>query len=140
MTATNLQPREGWSIAGQWTGYQIDIGKEEEMLETVDPTWRATHWLQLAVQGISDDEVPWDDLITPLMVGTEGAALSLAKCLLAIWSIRVQGQDVFPPALMVLNIGQFMTREEVQGMVVNSLWFEAYSCTLQRVREAACGR
>ena len=23
---------------GQWTGYQIDIGEEEEMLETVDPT------------------------------------------------------------------------------------------------------
>ena len=76
---------------GQWTGYQIDIGKEEEMLETVDPTWRATRWLQLAVQGISDDEVPWYDLITPLMVGTEGAALSLAKHLLTVWwwSIRV---------------------------------------------------
>ena len=27
---------------GQWTGYQIDIGEEEETLETVDPTWRAT--------------------------------------------------------------------------------------------------
>ena len=27
---------------GQWTGYQLDIGEEEEMLETVDPTWRAT--------------------------------------------------------------------------------------------------
>ena len=70
---------------GQQTGYQIDIGEEEEMLETVDPTRRATRWLQLAVQGILDDEVPWYDLITPLTVGTEGAALSLAKCLLAIW-------------------------------------------------------
>ena len=29
------------------------------MLGTVDPTWRTTHWLQLAVQGISDNEVPW---------------------------------------------------------------------------------
>ena len=55
------------------------------MLETVDPTWRATHWLQLVVQGISDDEVPWYDLVTLLMVGTEGAALLLAKCLLTIW-------------------------------------------------------
>ena len=35
---------------GQWTEYQIDIG-EEETLETVDPTWRTTRWLQLAVQG-----------------------------------------------------------------------------------------
>ena len=70
---------------GQWTGYQIDIGEEEEMLETVDPTWRATHWLQLAVQGIPDDEVPWYDLITPLTVGAKGVALSLAKRLLTIW-------------------------------------------------------
>ena len=125
---------------GQWTGYQIDIGEEEETLETVDPTWRATHWLQLVVQGISDDEVPWYDLITLLMVGTKGVALSLAKCLLAVWwwSIRVQGWDICPPTLMVLNIGQFMMLGEVQGMVGNSLWFEAYSCTLQRVREAAC--
>ena len=55
------------------------------MLEMVDPTWRATCCLQLAVQGISDDEVPWYKYIIPLMVGTEGAALSLAKHLLTIW-------------------------------------------------------
>ena len=127
---------------GQWTGYQIDIGEEEETLETVDPTWRATRWLQLMVQGILDDEVPWYDLVTLLMVGTEGVALSLAKHLLAIWqwSIRVQGWDVCPPAPTVLNIGQFMTWEEVQGMVDNSLWFKAYSCTLQRVVEARHGQ
>ena len=69
-------------------------------------------------------------------------ALSLAKCLLTIcwWSIKVQGWDVCPPALMVLNIGQFMTREEVLENVDNSLWFMAYSHTLQRVREAMHGQ
>ena len=125
---------------GQRTGYQIDID-EEEMLETVNPTWRATHWLQLAVQGILDDEVPWYDLITLLMVRTEGAALSLAKYLLAIcqWSIRVQGWDVCLPVPTVLNIGQFMTQEEVQGMVDNSLWFEVYSCTLRLTMAMAKG-
>ena len=63
------------------------------MLETVNPTWRATRWLQLVVQGISDYEVPWYDLVTPLMVGIKGMALLLAKHLLTIWrwSIRVQG-------------------------------------------------
>ena len=60
---------------GQWTEYQVDIGMEEDMLETVDPTWRTTHWLQLAVQGIMADEVPWYKFIIPLMVGTEGVAL-----------------------------------------------------------------
>ena len=127
---------------GQWTEYQIDIGEKEEMLETVDTTWRASRWLQLEVQGISDDEVPWYKLVTPLTVGAEGTALSLAKCLLAIWqwSIKVQRWDICPPTLTVLNIGQFMTREEVLEKVDDSLWFKVYSCTLQRVREAMHGQ
>ena len=68
------------------------------MLKTIDPTWRTTHWLQLAIQGISDDEVPWYELVIPLMVGTEGVALALAKCLLTMWrwSVKVLGQDVCP--------------------------------------------
>ena len=76
------------------------------------------------------------------MVGTEGVALLLAKCLLTIWwwSIKVQGWDVCPPTLTVLNIGQFMTQEEAQGNVDNSLWFTAYSHALQRVREATRAR
>ena len=96
-------------------GYQVDIGEEETMLETIDPTWRPTHWLQLAVHGISDDEVPWYELVIPLTVGTEGIALPLAKCLLAAWrwSIKVLGWDICLPTPTALNIGQFMTKEEV---------------------------
>ena len=126
---------------GQRAGYHVDIGEEEEMLETVDPTWQTTRWLQLAVQGISDDEVAWYEYVTLLTTGAEGMAFSLAKCLLTIWwwSARVQGWDICPPALTILNIGQFMTRDEVQGDVDNSLWFEAYSRTLQRGGEALCG-
>ena len=74
------------SSPGWQTGYQVDVGEgEEAMLETIDPTWRTTHWLQLAVQGISDDEVPWYELVIPLTMGTEGAALALAKHLLTMW-------------------------------------------------------
>ena len=75
------------------------------------------------------------------MLGAEGA-LSLAKCLLTIWwwSLRVQGRDIYPPTLTVLNIGQFMTRDKVRGEVDNSLWFEVYSRALQRVGEAVRGR
>ena len=51
----------------------------------VDPTWRTTRWLQLVVQGISDDEVPWYEFVILLTVGTEGIALLLAKLLLAVW-------------------------------------------------------
>ena len=108
------------------------------MLETVDPTWRMTRWLQLAVQGILDNEVPWYECVMPLTLGAKGATLLLAKCLLAIWqwSLRVQGQDVCPPAPTILNIGKFMTWDEVRGDVDNMMWFEVYSRTLQRVGEA----
>ena len=118
---------------GLRTGYQVDVGEEEATLETIDPTWRTTHWLKLMVQGISDDEVPWYELVIPLMVGTEGAALSLAKHLLTVWrwSVKVLGWDICPPALTALNVGQFMTKEEVSEGIDEPLWFMAYSCALQ---------
>ena len=102
---------------GQWATYCLDIGEEEETLETVDLTWQTTCWLQLAVQGILDDEVPWYECIAPLTSGAKGMALPLAKHLLTIWrwSLRMQGWDICPPAPTVLNIGQFMMRDEVQG-------------------------
>ena len=122
--------------------YQVDIGEEEvERLESIDPNWRATHWLQLVVQGIAEDKVPWYELVIPLTLGAEGTALSLAKHLLTAWrwSIKVQGEDVCPPAPTALNIGQFMTKEEVVKGVGEPHWFMAYSHTLQWVGEAACG-
>ena len=53
------------------------------------------------------------------------------------WSIKVQGWDICPPTPTALNIGQFMTREEVLEGIDDPLWFVAYSHTLQRVSEAA---
>ena len=127
---------------GQQTVYRLDISEEEEMPETVDPSWRMTHWLQLAVQGILYEEVPWYECVAPLTSGAEGMALSLAKHLLTVWwwSLRVQGWDVCPPTPTVLNIGQFMMRDKVRGDDDNTLWFEVYSCTLRRVGEAVSGR
>ena len=49
--------------------YHVDIGEEEAMLESIDPTCRATCWLQLAVWGIVEDEVPWYELILPQCQG-----------------------------------------------------------------------
>ena len=110
------------------------------MLEAVNPTWRPTHWLQLVVQGILDDEVHWYELVILLTVGTEGAALSLAKHLLVVWrwSIKVLAQDICLPTPTALNIGQFMTKEEVAEGMGEPHWFVAYSHALQRVGEAAC--
>ena len=44
--------------------FQVDIDEEEpEMLKCIDPHWRATRWLQVAVQGITKEEVPWYKLV-----------------------------------------------------------------------------
>ena len=71
----------------------------------------------MAVQGIAEEEVPWYELVTPLTSGVEGAVLSLAECLLAVWlwNIKVHRKDNCPPALTILNIGQFITDEEMVG-------------------------
>ena len=69
-----------WGSPSWCPCYQVDIGEEEVTLESIDPTWRATRWLQLAVQSITDDKVPWYELVIPLTLGTEGTAQPLAKC------------------------------------------------------------
>ena len=77
--------------------YRVNIGEEEpETLGCNDPHWTATHWLQVAVQGTAVEEVPWYELVTRLMSGVEGAALSLAKHLLSlavehqgVWGVRL---------------------------------------------------
>ena len=111
------------------------------MLESIDPHWRATRWLQMMVQGIAKEEVPWYELVLLLTSGVEGTALSLAKCLLVAWrwSIKVRGESVCPPAPTVLKIGQFMTEGEVAEGVLEPHWFMAYSHMLQWVGKAACG-
>ena len=73
----------GGSLAW-WLFAHVDIGKEEpKTLEEINPHWRAQQWLQVAVQGSRDEEVPWHKLLTPLASGVEGVAKSLAKHLVA---------------------------------------------------------
>ena len=135
-----MEPAEG---SPSWQScFQVDVGKEAEMLESIDPHWRATRWLQMAVQGIAKEEVPWYELVIPLTSGAEGATLSLAKHLLVTWrwSMKVRGVDACPPTPIILNIGQLMTKEEMAGGVGEPHWFVAYSHALQWVGEAARGR
>ena len=102
-----------------WQSFvQVDIGEQEpETLEGIDPDWRAMRWLQVAVQGMMDEEVPWHELVTPLTSGEEGMVLSLAKHLVMAWqwNIKVREEDDCPPAPSVLNIGQFITDKEMVG-------------------------
>ena len=66
--------------------------------------WRVHCWLQLVVQDIADDKVPWYKLVTPLTLGT--------KCLLMAWrwSQWVRGEGDCPPAPTVFNIRQFILK------------------------------
>ena len=127
-----------------WQSFvQVDIGEEDpETLEDIDPYWRATHWLQVAAQGIMEEEVPWYELVTPLTSGVEGVALFLAKHLVAVWqwNIKVHREDNCPCALSILNIGQFITNEETVGGMGEPHWFMAYSHALQWVGKVAHGR
>ena len=69
---------------------RVDIGKVPETLEEIDLHWRAQQWLQVAAQGIRDEEVPWHKLLTPLTSGAEGAAKALAKHLVVVWQWNVK--------------------------------------------------
>ena len=124
-----------------WQSFvQVAVNEEEpETLEDIDPHWRATHWLQVAVQGIAEEEVLWYKLVTPLTSRAEGVVLSLAKHLVMAWwwNIKVHREDDCPPALTILNIRQFITDEEMVGGVGEPHQFVAYSRALQRVGEAA---
>ena len=64
----------------------MDISKEgPETLVEIDACWRAKRWVEVATQGIRDEEVPGHDLLASLMSGAEGATKALAKHLVAAW-------------------------------------------------------
>ena len=126
-----------------WLVARVDIGEEEpETLEEIDPHWRAQQWLQVATQGIRDEEALWHELLTPLTSGAEDMAKALTKHLVTVWqwNIRVQGEGMCPPTPSILNIGQFLTDEEAEEGVGEPHWFVAYSRMLHSVGEAAHGR
>ena len=115
------------------------VEEEPETLGEIDANWSAKWWLEVAIQGIGDEEVPWHDLLTPLMSGAEGTTKALAKCLVAAWrwNIKVRGKGVCLPTPRMLNIGQFLHDQETEGGWEELHWLVAYSHTLQQVGEAA---
>ena len=104
---------------GLWgkSGLAVICPRGDQQGGAQDPHWRAQRWLQVATQGIRDEEVLWHELLAPLTSGVEGAAKSLAKHLVAVWwwNVKVRGEGMCPPTPSTLNIGQFLTDEEVEG-------------------------
>ena len=83
--AVKQMEASGGSLAWQFVAH-VDIHKEgPETLAEIDASWRAKQWLEVATQGIRDEEVPWHDLLTLLTSGAEGTTKALAKHLVATW-------------------------------------------------------
>ena len=110
LAAEEIEPSGG--SPAWWSFVQVDISEEEpETLEEIDPHWRAQWWLQVAIQDITDEEVPWHELLTLLTSGVEGVAKSLAKCLVTAWwwNVKVQGEGKCPstpPSSTLVNLLQ----------------------------------
>ena len=80
----------GGSPAWQFIAH-VDISEEvPKTLAEIDASWRAKQWLEVAAEGIRDEEVPWHDLLVPLTSGAEGTAKALAKCLVAMWRWNIK--------------------------------------------------
>ena len=74
-----------------WVMASIDISKEEpETLGEIDANWKAKWWLEVAAQGIGDEEVPWHNLLTLLTSGAEDTTKTLAKCLVPTWRWNIK--------------------------------------------------
>ena len=62
LATERMEPAEG---SPSWQSYyEVNVDEEVEMLKSINPHWRATCWLQKAVQGIAEEEVPWYKLVT----------------------------------------------------------------------------
>ena len=87
-------PSEWRPPGGSWAWQLIawvDIGEEEpKTLKEIDAHWRAQWWLQVAAQGIREEEVPWHELLAPLTSGAEDMVKALAKCLVVMWRWNIK--------------------------------------------------
>ena len=88
--AAKQMEASGGSLAW-WVMASVDISKEEpETLGEIAANWRAKQWLEVATQGIGDEEVSWHYLLALLMSGPEGTTKALAKCLVATWRWNIK--------------------------------------------------
>ena len=52
---------------------------------TANPMWEPTRWLEGHVKSLTDEDVPWWELVTAMMNGRAQGTKELAKWLLAAW-------------------------------------------------------
>ena len=105
----------------------------------IDPIWRTRRWLEECKLRIDEEEIEWWPLICPLMDWSDMAVYTLVMRLLVTWhwTVKTSRPLIYPPALTILNTGQFLNEDvKEHGWDVQD-WLEAYTCALQQVTEAA---
>ena len=102
--------------------------------------WYPTKWLEWHIEHLKDEDIPWWQLVAPMMNGGVEWTKELAKCLLAAWqwTFMVGMANFCPASLMMLNIGQFL--DEATDVKDHTAWMLAYVRALQCVGEATGGR
>ena len=105
-----------------------------------DPMWEVIKWLEVCIETLREEDVPWWQLVAPLMDAGITGTWKLAKHFLAMWQwmVEVATTNFCPPAPTMLNNGQFLDEKPEEGD--HMPWLLAYTCALQRMGEAAEGR
>ena len=116
-----------------WVVVHMDISEEgPETLGEINANWRAKQWLEVATQGIEDEEVLWHDLLTLLTSGPEGTTKALAKCLVAAWrwTLKFEGKEcAHPHPWCLTSASSFMTRKQREaGESHIGLWLTPVCC------------
>ena len=105
-----------------------------------DPMWEAIKWLEACIETLREEDVQWWSLV--VLLTDEGApdTRELTKHFLATWQwmTEVAAIKFCPPTPTMLNIGQFLDEELVEGDCMP--WLLAYTCALQCMEEATEGR
>ena len=89
--------------------------------------WNPTEWMEQCVKHLKDEDVPWWQLVAPMMNGGAEWTKELAKHLLMVWqwTFAVGLANYCPPSPMMLNIGQFL--DEAADLKDHEAWMLAYA-------------
>ena len=82
-----------------------------------NPMWKVTKWLEACIETLREEDVPWWQLVVPLMdAGTTGTP-EFTKQFLAMWqwTVEVAATNFCLPTPTMLNIGHFLDEKPKEG-------------------------
>ena len=90
--------------------------------QKVYPIWRTRRWLEQCKNNIDEKGVEWWLLVRPLTDGSDMATWMLEWRLVATWhwTVKTSRSLICPPALAILNIGQFLDKDVTEESALES--------------------